>query len=145
MTICRFLAFVVALFAAAFLAGCGVNTGTLSEEKVAAIERLYCERFPEIEDPIPEMNYLGNYNGYDAILVKFSFMDGIGDIVITIDGVEVGIFPPTTRIDVYDETEKSIESIYDAYESGKIGKNDLKTIKKVCKRKGYSKKEATYV
>lgn len=141
----RFFGLSVLIFVFLFSTACGVNTGTLSEEKTAEIERLYCERYPEIEDPITEMNYLGNYNGYDAILIKFSFIDGIRDAVVTVDGVEVGIFPPAAQIDVYDETNKSIESISEAYENGKIDKNDLKKMKKVCEQKGYSKKEVTYV
>lgn len=150
---------VVCLAGAFVFSGCAVEVGTLSETTAAAITRLYYEQnYEEIErleeltgtkiepaELVESMDYLGNYNGCDVVLVKLSIVEGASDSVIKVDGVELGIFSAGKTIGVYNAADNSLESIYEAYSAGKIYKHDLKEIKKVCKQQGYSKTEAVAV
>lgn len=150
---------VVCLAGVFVFSGCAVEVGTLSETTAAAITRLYYEQnYEEIErleeltgtkiapaELVESMDYLGNYNGCDVVLVKLSIVEGVSDSVIKVDGVELGIFSAGKTIGVYNAADNSLESIYEAYSAGKIYKHDLKKIKKVCKQQGYSKTEAVAV
>ena len=88
---------------------------------------------------VTRLDYLGGYNGYDVVLVKLSTVAGVRDVTVTVGGVTVGIFEPAAKIDVYDGDGNTLESIYTAYENGKLTKSDLKKIKSVCKKQGYTK------
>ena len=149
-----FLGVITALALALFgLTACGGEVGTLSAEKRSEIRQVYYEENKEEIDAIKEvtgteitaetlvtrLDYLGGYNGYDVVLVKLSTVDGLRDVTVTVGGVTVGIFEPAAKIDVYDGESNTLESIYTAYENGKLTKSDLKKIKSVCKKQGYTK------
>lgn len=150
------LALALALFG---LTACRGDVGTLSAERRSEIRQAYYEENKEEIDEIKtltgmeitaetlleRLDYLGGYNGYDVVLVKLSTEEGVRDVTVAVGGVTVGIFEPAAKIDVYDGESKTMESIYMAYENGKLTKSDLKKIKSVCKKQGYTKESESYV